>query len=98
DLRISRVEPSDADVVADGSSEEKGILADQRNMLAHRLGRDVTQVLSVNRDVARIHVIETSNERQDRRLAAAGWPNQRKLGIARDAKAQAVENGRDRPV
>ncbi len=69
DIRLAGAEAAERDVVADRIVEQRHVLADDGDGAAQAVERDIAHVLAVNGDAASIHVIQTRNEIDDRRLA-----------------------------
>ncbi len=60
------------DVVLERGGEQEGVLLHHRDRPAQRLQRDAADVLAVDGDAPRCHVVEARDQVRDRRLAAAG--------------------------
>ena len=52
--------------------EQRNVLRHDGDGFAQALLRDARDVLAVDQDAARLHVVETLQQREQRRLAAAG--------------------------
>jgi hypothetical protein len=71
DLRVGRVRPAEADILADGVVEEDDLLADKGDSVAERSDVDLGDVLAVDEDSAAGRVVESEDQGHQRALAAA---------------------------
>ena len=74
--RLGRFEPSVGDVLADRAGEEEDILLHDADLAPQRRERHVADIDAVDRDAARIDLVEAGQQRADRRLARAGWTDE----------------------
>ena len=102
DLGVRRVQPAVADVVGQRGAEELHVLRDDGDGRADTLDRQRPQVVAVERDRARraaghgrIGVVEAGQEREQRRLAGPGRPDERDRLAGLDAERDVVQ---DRPA
>src|SRR5256886_7794290 len=68
DLRLRRVEPAVADVLADGVAEEDRLPRDDRDLLAERTQRDLADVTPIDAYPSTDPVVETADEIHEGRL------------------------------
>src|SRR6516225_2496100 len=93
-ISVARVEPADANVVPNAAGEEEGVLVDQLDVAAERLGGHLADILPVDQHTARLDIVEAGNEVEDGRLAAAGGADKRDLPVCRNLEAECLENRR----
>ena len=72
DLRVACVKSPVSNVVADGAREEMRDLRHHADLLGKPCERKVAQVDAIDSDSARTRLVETSGERDNRRLSSAG--------------------------
>ena len=77
DLLVGRVGPAEGDVLADARREEERILGDGADRPPKRCQLRFSDVEPVDRDPARVDVVEARHERGERRLAGSGMADQR---------------------
>ena len=80
------------DVVGDRPVEEVDVLLHEANRLAQGLLGDLAHVLTVDRDGARVHVVEARQKRAGRGLAAARGAHERQRLARADVEREAVEH------
>ena len=76
-LLVRRAGLPERDVALDGVLEEEGLLRDDAHQLAQRRDREAADVVSVERDSPRAHVVEAGQEIGERGLARSGRAHQR---------------------
>ena len=54
--------------------KQRDVLRHHGDGVAQALLRDARDILAVDQDAAVLHVVEALQQREQRRLAAAGWP------------------------
>ena len=77
DLLARRVGPAEADVGGDRVGEEERVLEHHADVAAQRVEVNVANVDAVDRDPARVHVVEARQHQRDRRLARARAADER---------------------
>ena len=92
DLFVGRLRPAVADVVADRTFEQVGLLRDVSQPVAQRQLRDVGDVLPVDQDLADGRIVEARNEADDGRFAGAGRADQRRGLAAFGHETDALED------
>ena len=75
-LVVGRVRPAVADVLHDRAMEHRNVLRHDADGLAQAVLRDARDVLPVDQNAAALHVVEALQQREQRRLAAAGMADQ----------------------
>ena len=86
-----RVEPAVADVLGHGSREEQRLLLDEADLVAERAQREPADVDPVDQDTSCLRVVEAHDEADQRRLARAGWADDRDPLPRRDREADALQ-------
>ena len=89
---------AERDVGADGVAEQIDVLPDIGGLVPQRVARHGRDRLAVDQDVAVGHLVEPQQQRQHRRLAAAGGADQSGDLAGLGDKAHAVEHGFVRAV
>lgn len=64
-LVLGRIDPAVPDVMLDGVVEQGRVLGNHSDGFAQRLQREVTDVLAVHEDPARLHVVEAEEQSKD---------------------------------
>ena len=78
--RISRLigaQPPIGDILAHRAAEQEHVLLNDADLPAQRGQSHPADIDPVNRDPPRIHLVETRQQRADRRLPRARWPDER---------------------
>ena len=90
DLRVGRARASVADVVADRTVQQRGVLRHHRDLRAQALLRDVRDVLPVDQDASALEIEEAQQQVDQRRLAGARAADQPDLlaGLHRSASGR----------
>ena len=94
DLRVGRLRAAIADVVADRTVQQRGVLRDHGDLRAQTLLRDRSDVLAVDQDAAAFEVEEAQQQVDHGRLAGAGAADQPDLLARLHRQGQAIDDAR----
>src|SRR5262249_43156856 len=98
DFVLARAMLAERDVSTDRVAEQKYILPDKGRLLAKRFARYAGDRLSVDQNTAAAHLVESQQQRQHRRFAAAGGSDQRCDLAGLGDKAHVIEHDLIRSV
>ena len=71
-FRVGRIRPAVGDVLADGRGKKKCVLEDDRDLLAQRFFRDLTQVAPIQPNDSRSRIVKARDETEEGGFARAG--------------------------
>ena len=91
-LVVGRIGPAIADVLANGTVEQRNVLRHDRDGLAQALLRHLGDVLPVDGDAALVGIVEALQQREQRGLAAAGLTDQADALAGLEAQAEPLED------
>src|SRR5439155_7913674 len=95
DFIFARARPGVGDILGDAGREENRLLQDDGELVAQIGQVEVAQICSIQENLARGRVIETSQQIHQRGLAGAGGPGDAKARARFDFKRNVAQ---DRPV
>ena len=88
-----RIRAREANVLAHCVREEKGLLEDERDRTTHVRDPQLADVVTIQRNTARVRVVQPREQARDRALPGPGRPDEGNRLTRSNVKVESVQNG-----